>query len=84
MSVQFSHSVMSDSLQPHESQHASPPCPSPTPRVHSDSSVKIYNEGNGNTGTPMSKRDIRGTFQKEFGNLNPDCWLRFAEFISQH
>ena len=30
-SVQFSHSVMSDSLQPHESQHARPPCPSPTP-----------------------------------------------------
>ena len=36
-SVQFSHSVMSDSLGPHESQHASPPCPSPTPGVHSDS-----------------------------------------------
>ena len=33
-SVQFSHSVMSDSLWPHESQHARPPCPSPTPRVH--------------------------------------------------
>ena len=37
-SVQFSYSVVSDSLQPHESQHARPPCPSPTPRVHSDSS----------------------------------------------
>ena len=36
-SVQFSHSVMSDSLQSHESQHARPPCPSPTPGVHSDS-----------------------------------------------
>ena len=34
-SVQFSCSVMSDSLWPHESQHARPPCPSPTPRVHS-------------------------------------------------
>ena len=33
-SVQFSRSVMSDSLQPHEPQHARPPCPSPTPRVH--------------------------------------------------
>ena len=32
--VQFSHSVMSDSLWPHESQHVSPPCPAPTPRVH--------------------------------------------------
>ena len=36
-SVQFSHSVMSDSLQPHESQHTRPPCPSPTPRVYSNS-----------------------------------------------
>ena len=36
-SVQFSHSVVSDSLRPHESQHARPPCPSPSPRVHSDS-----------------------------------------------
>ena len=36
-SVQFSRSVMSDSLRPHESQHTRPPCPSPTPRVHSDS-----------------------------------------------
>ena len=35
--VQFSHSVMSDSLRPHESQHARPPCPSPTPGIHSDS-----------------------------------------------
>ena len=36
-SVQFSHLVMSDSLWPHESQHARPPCPSLTPGVHSDS-----------------------------------------------
>ena len=36
-SVQFSRSTMSDSLRPHESQHARHPCPSPTPRVHSDS-----------------------------------------------
>ena len=34
---QFSRSVMSNSLQPHESQHGRPPCPSPTPRVHSNS-----------------------------------------------
>ena len=33
-SVQFSRSVVSDSLQPHGLQHARPPCPSPTPRVH--------------------------------------------------
>ena len=36
-SVQFSRSVMSDSLRPHESQHARPPCPSPTPGVYSNS-----------------------------------------------
>ena len=36
-SVQFSCSVMSNSLRPHESQHTRPPCPSPTPGVHSDS-----------------------------------------------
>ena len=36
-SVQFSRSVVSDSLRPHESQHARPPCPAPTPEVHSDS-----------------------------------------------
>ena len=37
-SVQFSCSVVSESLRPHESQHARPPCPSPTSGVHSDSS----------------------------------------------
>ena len=36
-SVQFSRSVVSDSLRPHESQHTRPLCPSPTPGVHSDS-----------------------------------------------
>ena len=36
-SVQFSHSVVSDSLRPHESQHTRPPCPSPTPEVQSNS-----------------------------------------------
>ena len=36
-SVQFSHSVVSDFLRPHELQHARPPCPSPTPRVYSNS-----------------------------------------------
>ena len=36
-SFQFSHSVVSDSLWPHESQHTRPPSPSPNPRVHSDS-----------------------------------------------
>ena len=34
ISIQFSCSVVSDSLQPHEPQHTRPPCPSPTPRIH--------------------------------------------------
>ena len=37
LSVQFSRSVVSNPLRPHESQHARPPCPSPTPRVHPNS-----------------------------------------------
>ena len=37
ISVQFSRSVMSDSLRPRESQHTGPPCPSPSPGVHPDS-----------------------------------------------
>ena len=37
LSVQFSPSVLSDSLQPHESQHTRPPCPSATPGVHPNS-----------------------------------------------
>ena len=36
-SVQFSRSVMSDSLRPREPQHTRPPCPSPTPRVYPNS-----------------------------------------------
>ena len=36
-SVQLNCSIMSNSLRPHEPQHARPPCPSPTPRVYSDS-----------------------------------------------
>ena len=42
-SVHFSHSVMSDSLRPHESQHARPPCPSPTLEVYPIESVMPSN-----------------------------------------
>ena len=40
--VQFSCSVVSDSLRPHELQHARPPCPSPTPGVHPDSRLSQW------------------------------------------
>ena len=39
-SVLFSRSVVSDSLWPHEPQHARPPCPSPTPGVHWDTAIE--------------------------------------------
>ena len=41
-SVQFSRSVVSDSLWLHESQHARPPCPSPTPGVHPNSCASSW------------------------------------------
>ena len=41
-SVQFSCSVVSDSLRPHESQHDRPPCPSPTPWVHPNSCASSW------------------------------------------
>ena len=41
-SVQFSRSVVSDSLWPHESQHARPPCPSPTPGVRPNSCASSW------------------------------------------
>ena len=44
LSVQFSRSVVSDSLRPHELHHARPPCPSPTPGVYSNSAGK-YGQG---------------------------------------
>ena len=55
-SVQFSQSVVSDSLWPHESQHARPPCPSPTPRVYSNScpSSQWYHPGISSTVIPFS------------------------------
>ena len=40
-SVQFNHSVMSNSLQPHEVQHARPPCPSPIPGVYPNISKRM-------------------------------------------
>ena len=53
-SVQFSRSVMSDSLRPHESQHARPPCPSPTPGVQSDSSSQWCDSAISSSVVPFS------------------------------
>ena len=55
-SIQFSRSAVSDSLQPHELQHAKPPCPSPTPRVYSDScpSSRWWHPAISSSGVPFS------------------------------
>ena len=55
-SVQFSCSVISDSLRPHELQHTRPPCPSPTPRVHSNSrpSSQCYHPAISSSVVPFS------------------------------
>ena len=55
-SDQISRSVVSDSLRPHESQLARPPCPSPTPRVHSDSRPSSHwcNPAISSSGVPFS------------------------------
>ena len=45
-SVQFSRLVVSDSLRPHGQQHARPPCPSPTPRVYSNSWILMVMPSN--------------------------------------
>ena len=45
-SVQFSHSVMSDSLRPHDQQHARPPCPSPTPSLPQPTSIELVMPSN--------------------------------------
>ena len=54
--VQFSHSVVSDSLRPHESQHTGPPCPSLSPRVHSNSrpSSRWYHQATSSSVVPFS------------------------------
>ena len=54
--VQFSHSVMSDSLQPHGLQHARLPCPSPTPRAYSHScpSSQWYHPTNSSSVVPFT------------------------------
>ena len=64
-SVQFSRSIMSDSLRLHESQHARPPCPSPTPGVYPNSysaltlTKKRIEIQNSNVDTRQSGRTIR-------------------------
>ena len=65
ISVQFSRSVMSDSLRPHGLQHARPPCPSPTPGVYSNS-------------CPLSRWCHPWWYEKASPQFN---WLNFFSFL---
>ena len=67
-SVQFSHSVVSNSLLPHELQHARPPCPSPTPRVHSNScpSSRWYHPAISSSVVPFSSSPNPSQHQVSF------------------
>ena len=71
-SVQFSRSVVSDSLPPHESQHARPPCPSPTPRVLSDSRPlsQWCHPAISSSGVPFSSCPIPSQHQSLFQWVN--------------
>ena len=63
--IQFSCSVMSDILRPHESQHTRPPCPSTTPRVYPNSSIKLVMPSNLSPSSPPAFKfsQHQGLFQ---------------------
>ena len=74
-SVQFSHSVVSDSLRPHESQHARPPCPSPTPGVYSNP-CPAYVWGKGKAEQGEIVPSLQFTRNRIFANHTyPNCSL---------
>ena len=68
-SVQFSPSVMSDSLRPHEPQHARPPCPSPTSRAYSNSCPSRWWCHPASTLATVLPMNIQGWFPLGFTDL---------------
>ena len=79
-SVQFSRSVMSDSLRPHEAQHTRPPCPSPTPGVYSNlCPLRWFHPTISSSVVPFSSRlqsfPALGTFPKsQFFTSSGQSW----------
>ena len=65
-SVQFSRSVVSDSLRPHELQHARPACPSPTPRIHPNScaSSRWCHPAISSSAVPLSSSPLRNSYYR--------------------
>ena len=72
-SVQFSRSVVSDSLRPHESQHARPPCPSPSPGVHSDSCPSSQSYGFSSGHVWMWELDYEESCSVQFSSVVQSC-----------
>ena len=83
-SDQISRSVISNSLQPHESQHTRPPCPSPTPGLHSDScpSSQRCHPAISSSVVPFSScpqsLPASGSFQ--MSQLSPSRWPKYWSF----
>ena len=81
---QFSYSVMSDSLRPHELQHARPSCPSPTPGVHSDShpSSQLCHPAISSSVVPLSSCPQSLTASESFSNESTLCmrWPKYWSF----
>ena len=86
-SDQISRSVVSNSLRPHESQHARPPCPSPTPRVHPDSrpSSQWCHPAISSSVVPFSS--CPRTVWKQKYRSQENCvysWMSFPDPMSTH
>ena len=77
-SVQFSHSVMSDSLQPHGLQHSRPPCPLPAPRVYSDSCPLIHSKCSLLSSFCMFNFKLV-VFVREIEYFLPYQWIRLSQ-----
>ena len=76
----FSRSVVSDSLRPHESQHTRPPCPSPTPRVHSDSRVSDAIQPSHPLFSPSPSAPNTSQHQGLFQWVNSLRWPKYCSF----
>ena len=83
----MSRSVVSDSLRPNESQHARPPCPSPTPGVHSDSrpSSQWCHPAISSSVVPSSSAPNPSQHQSLFQRINSSHEVaKVLEFQLQH
>ena len=85
-SDQFSCSVVSNSLRPHESQHARPPCPSPTPEVHSNScpSSRWCHPAISSSVVPLSSCPQSLPSSESFPMSQHVRWPKYSSFSFSH